>query len=57
MKRKKLLKELANLGVKFVRHGGSHDIYGKGQEYAQVPRHADVNEQVVKDIIKRFTKD
>ena len=52
MKRKKLLKEIAKLGFKFVRHGGDHDVYGKGKNYVSVPRHAEVNEKLARDIIK-----
>jgi mRNA interferase HicA len=51
VKRKKLLKELAKLGAKFVRHGGKHDEYSNGTKSAMVPRHADVNENLAKDLI------
>jgi len=55
MIRKKLLRELAKIGAKFVRHGANHDIYGKGQKYAQVPRHPNINERTAKSILKTLS--
>ena len=55
MKRRKLLKELAQLNVKLIRHGASHDIYGKGKKFIAVPRHTEIDEQLARDIIKSFS--
>jgi predicted RNA binding protein YcfA (HicA-like mRNA interferase family) len=57
VKRQKLLKEIVKRGAVFVRHGASHDIYENPQTNTstQVPRHADINEQVAKAIIKFFS--
>jgi mRNA interferase HicA len=51
-----LLKEIAKLGAKLKRHGGNHDMYGKGKTTVPVPRHAEIDEDVARDIIKEFSK-
>lgn len=53
MKTKDLIKLLEKNGWAFVRHGGNHDVYGKGKEMEAVPRHSDLNEILAKAIIKR----
>jgi conserved domain protein len=53
MKTKELIKLLEKNGWAFVRHGGNHDVYGKGKEMEAVPRHSDTNEILAKAIIKR----
>jgi predicted RNA binding protein YcfA (HicA-like mRNA interferase family) len=55
LKRKKLLKALEKLGAKLIRHGSKHDVYGNDQKSIGVPRHADIEEQLAKDIIKYFS--
>ena len=44
MKRKKLLKEIAKLGFRFVRHGGDHDVYGYQTHVNAVLREAMLRE-------------
>lgn len=53
MKTKDLIKLLENNGWTFVRHGGNHDVYGKGKEMEAVPRHSEINEILARAIIKR----
>lgn len=53
MKTKDLIKLLEKNGWTFVRHGGNHDVYGKGKELESVPRHSEINELLAKAIIKR----
>jgi len=57
VKRHKLLKEIVKRGAVFVRHGAKHDIYEnpRTNTSTQVPRHPDINELVVKAIIKFFS--
>ncbi|MDR3301248.1 MAG: addiction module toxin, HicA family [Spirochaetaceae bacterium] len=57
MKRALLLKKLDLAGVVFVRHGAGHDLYRQPKTGKQesVPRHADINERLAKDIIKRLS--
>lgn len=53
MKRKDLIKRLEKAGFKFERHGSDHDIYVRGNETEEVPRHKEINEITAKKIIKR----
>jgi mRNA interferase HicA len=57
VKRLKLLKILEQQGCVLLRHGKRHDIYHNPQSGASepVPRHADINEQLAKRIIKALT--
>lgn len=54
MKRKDLIKKLESIGFEFDRHGGSHDIYRRGNEKETVPRHAEINERLARAILKRW---
>lgn len=53
MKRREFIKRLEAAGFRFKRHGASHDIYERGNEQEQVPRHGDINENLAKAILKR----
>lgn len=53
MKRKDLIKLLERNGWRFKRNGGNHDIYTNGKDCEMIPRHAEVNENLSKAIIKR----
>ena len=52
MKKVDLEKQLARLGWKFPRHGGSHDIWTNGKINESVPRHKEINEFTAKKILK-----
>jgi predicted RNA binding protein YcfA (HicA-like mRNA interferase family) len=56
MKRRELIQRLEQLGVVFIRHGGSHDWYQNPKTgMAQpVPRHAEINELLAKSILKKL---
>ncbi|HEY8098703.1 MAG TPA: type II toxin-antitoxin system HicA family toxin [Methylobacter sp.] len=58
MKRKDLLKKLAELGCTLVRHGSNHDWYTnpKTQTSQAVPRHNEIDEYLAKAIIKALSK-
>jgi hypothetical protein len=58
MKRKLLLKLISEQGAVFVRHGSNHDIYENiyTKVVQQIPRHADIRENLAKDIIKKLSK-
>jgi len=58
VKREKVLEKANEYGAKFVRHGKKHDIYEnpRTHEYAQIPRHSDINEYTAKDILKKLSK-
>ena len=54
MKRRKLLQILEMNGFEFKRSGGNHDIYQKGKCKIAVPRHKEINENLVKVILKEM---
>ncbi len=58
MKRRDLLKMLAELGCILVRHGSNHDWYINPEtKIAQaVPRHSEIDEYLAKAIIKALSK-
>lgn len=41
MKRRDLIKKLENAGFKLARNGGNHDVYTRGKDIEQVPRHTE----------------
>ena len=55
MKRRELERRLRELGWRFQRHGGKHDVWvstdGSFSEY--VPRHAEIHEKLARVILKR----
>ena len=53
MKRKELVKLLEKGGFQFERRGGNHDIYIRGAEREEIPRHREINEYLAKAILKR----
>lgn len=53
MKRRNLIKLLNANGWYLLREGANHDIYTDGTKIEPIPRHAEVNEQLAKAIIKR----
>ncbi|HIY63492.1 MAG TPA: type II toxin-antitoxin system HicA family toxin [Candidatus Mediterraneibacter stercoripullorum] len=54
MKQRDLIKKLQNAGFRFVRHGGAHDIYKRGQEEEKIPRHKEINEKLARAILKKW---
>lgn len=53
MKRIDLIKKLEDGGFVFERHGGSHDIYVRGNARETIPRHKEIDERLAKAILKR----
>ena len=53
MKRRELEKLLRQLGWKFLRHGGKHDIWTNGEQEEAIPRHTDINEILARVILRR----
>lgn len=53
MRRRILIKLLEEGGFVFERHGGNHDVYVRGEEREEIPRHKEVNERLAKAILKR----
>ncbi|HBI72765.1 MAG TPA: toxin-antitoxin system, toxin component, HicA family protein [Lachnospiraceae bacterium] len=54
MKRKDLIKLLEKNGWYLKRYGGNHDIYTNGTKSEPIPRHAELNERLAKEIIKKL---
>ncbi len=57
MKKRDLIKRLKKAGFQLVRHGGEHDIYGRGNELVSIPRHKEIKENTAKNIIKEYCTD
>lgn len=53
MKRKDFIKLLERNGWILKRNGANHDIYEKMNEQEAIPRHKEIDEILVKVIIKR----
>lgn len=54
MKQRDLIKKLESVGFQFERHGSNHDIYVRGNEIEQVPRHKELNEKLAKAILRKW---
>ncbi len=54
MKRRDLIKQLEKVGFELSRHGGDHDIYKRGIDEEQIPRHREVNERLAKAILRKW---
>ena len=53
MKQRDLIKKLEAGGFVFERHGSNHDVYTRGTQKEEVPRHKEVDERLAKAIIRR----
>lgn len=54
MKQRELIKRLEAAVFVFERHGSNHDIYVRGDDEEQVPRHKDINEVLAKAILRKW---
>ena len=54
MKQRDLIKKLTNIVFKFERHGGSHDIYSRGDDLEMIPRHKEINEKLARAILRKW---
>ncbi|MBR1597891.1 MAG: type II toxin-antitoxin system HicA family toxin [Lachnospiraceae bacterium] len=54
MKRRDLVKKLEAVGFQLVRNGSRHDVYKRGSDEEQIPRHKEINEQLAKSILKKW---
>lgn len=54
MKNRDLKRKLEKAGFELVRHGSDHDIYQRGSDEEQVPRHREINEKLARAILKRW---
>ena len=54
MKRRDLVKKLEKAGFVLDRHGSSHDVYIRGSDEEEIPRHREINELLAKAILKKW---
>lgn len=54
MKQRDLIKKLKAAGFEFVRHGGNHDIYKRGNDEEKIPRHKEINEKLANGILRKW---
>ncbi|MGN0352974.1 MAG: type II toxin-antitoxin system HicA family toxin [Roseburia sp.] len=54
MQQRDLVKKLESAGFRFERHGGSHDVYVRGSDEEQIPRHKEINEILARAIIRKW---
>ena len=54
MKQRELIKRLEKGGFVLKRHGSGHDIYVRGEDEEQVPRHREINEKLAKNILRKW---
>lgn len=52
MKRNQLIKHLKKQGAFFLREGGRHTIFQKGQLKTQIPRHNEIVDELARKICK-----
>ncbi len=53
MKKRDLEKALRQMGWRFIRHGGKHDVWTDGEHEEAIPRHREINEMLAKAILRR----
>ncbi|MBI9085751.1 MAG: type II toxin-antitoxin system HicA family toxin [Desulfobacterales bacterium] len=53
MKRKALEGRLKELGWRFLRHGGNHDVWTDGIRQEPIPRHNEINEKLARSILRK----
>ena len=54
MKRKELISKLEAAGFRFERHGSRHDIYIRGSDIEEIPRHKEINEYLARGILRKW---
>ncbi|MCR4762824.1 MAG: type II toxin-antitoxin system HicA family toxin [Lachnospiraceae bacterium] len=54
MKQRELIKKLKAAGFRFDRHGSGHDVYKRGEDEEEVPRHREINESLAKAILRKW---
>lgn len=54
MKQRDLIKKLESIGFQFERHGSRHDIYSRGSNKEEIPRHKEIDERLAKAILRKW---
>ena len=55
LKRKDMIRLLESAGFTFYSHGGRHDTYKRGKDSEQIPRHREINEQLARFILRKWS--
>lgn len=55
MKQRELIKRLERGGFRFLRHGSKHDVYVRGSDEEQIPRHKGINERLAQAILRKWS--
>jgi len=53
MKQRDFIKKLEEGGFVIERHGSNHDVYVRGIEREEVPRHKEIDERLAKAVLRR----
>lgn len=53
MKQRDFIKKLEDGGFVFERHGSNHDVYVRGIEREEVPKHKEIDERLAKAVLRR----
>lgn len=48
---------MTELGWRFLRGGGRHDVWTDGEREEAIPRHREINEQLARSILRRIQKE
>jgi mRNA interferase HicA len=56
VKKKALTKRLSDMGWRFARQGGSHEVWTDGVNSVYIPRHTEVKEYTALGILKEAKK-
>lgn len=54
MKQRELIKKFIAAGFEFERHGTKHDVYKRGNDEEEIPRHREINEKLARNLIKKW---
>jgi len=54
LKQRDLIKKFTDAGFKFERHGSDHDIYKRGNDEEQIPRHREIKEPLARALIRKW---
>ena len=54
MKRRDLIKKLEEAGFTLKRNGSDHDVYTRGKDIEEVPRHREINEKLARKILRKW---
>jgi mRNA interferase HicA len=57
VKRRDLEQKMTELGWRFLRRGGRHDVWTDGEREEPVPRHREINETLARAILRPIQKE